>query len=143
MACTCGVLKPVHTTKYSVKEPMPLRSSTVMADAFLSCMASTARRTAWGSLFKFKSIGLVYECIPQRARKQVHEWAGPCEHGGEYRWRKRRWKHFPAGTRWCGEVGRRVAMAEGRDRAWRSPRPLDPAESPASALPRECRGGWR
>src|SRR5260221_5162690 len=106
MACTCGVLKPVHTTKYSVKEPMPLRSSTVMADAFLSCMASTARRTAWGSLFKFKSIGLVYECIPQLARKQVHEWAGPCEHGGEYRWRKRRWKHFPAGTRWCGEVRR-------------------------------------
>src|SRR5258708_1974730 len=53
MACTCGVLKPVQITKYSVNVPRPERSRTVMAEAFLFCAASTARRTAWGRVSRF------------------------------------------------------------------------------------------
>src|SRR5258706_4006597 len=50
MACTCGVLKPVQITKNSVNVPRAERSKTVMAEAFLFCAASTARRTVRGSV---------------------------------------------------------------------------------------------
>src|SRR6266481_6970064 len=123
MACTCGVLKPVHTIKYSVKVPILLRSSTVMAEAFSFCMASMTRRTALGSFVKFKSIGPVYECIPPRARKQVRESLDPCGRGGGYRWRKRRWKHFRGDRHWCGEAAQSTATAADRDRACYLPRP--------------------
>src|ERR1700741_3420564 len=119
MACTCGVLKPVHTTKYSVKVEILLRSSTVMADAFLFCMASMTRRTVLGRFVKFKSIGPVYECIPPRARKQVRESLDPCGRGGERPWRRLPWNHSPADRRWCGEGAQSAAKAEDRDRAWR------------------------
>src|ERR1700741_4590206 len=112
MACTCGELKPVQTTKYAVKVPILLRSSTVMAEAFLFCMAPIKRRTAFGKFVKFKSIGPVYECIPRRARKQVRESPGLCERGVGCRWRKRRWKHFPTNTRCRGEAARSTVTAE-------------------------------
>src|SRR6266481_4682202 len=102
---------------------MLLRSSTVMAEAFLFCMASKARRTAWGNFVEFTCIGPVYECIPPRARKQVRESLDPCGRGGECRWRKRRWKRFPAGRHWCGEAARSAATEEDRDRAWYLERP--------------------
>src|SRR5882724_10511597 len=76
---------------------------------------------AWRN--KFKSIGPVYECIPPRARKQVRESLDPCGRGGECRWRKRRWKHFPGDRRWCDEVARLIATVADRDRACYLQRP--------------------
>src|SRR6266436_8990966 len=119
MACTCGVLNPVQTTKYSVKVPILLRSSTVMAEAFLFCMAPMTRRTVLGRFVKFKSIGPVYECIPPRAQKQVRESLDPCGRGGECQLRKHRSKRFREDRRWCGEAARPAAKAKDRDRAWR------------------------
>src|SRR5246127_4900488 len=143
IACTCGVLKPVHTTKYSVKVPILLRSSTVIAEAFLFCIASMTRRTALGRFVKFKSIGPVYECIPPRARKQVRESLDPCGRGGECQWRKHRWRRFQEDRRWCAGAARSTAKAAARDRAWHWERPLDPAELPISVLLHGFRDDWR
>src|SRR5215470_16340841 len=67
MACTCGVLKPVQITKNSVKVPMPERSKTVMAEAFLFCAASTARRTALGRVSSFTCRSFTWTGSPVEA----------------------------------------------------------------------------
>src|SRR5215472_17153163 len=67
MACTCRVLKPVQITKYSVNVPRLERSKTVIAEAFLFCAASTARRTALGKVSNFTCGSFTWKGSPVEA----------------------------------------------------------------------------